>query len=107
MLEEGFADFLEPEENKALRRQMAALREDVRRMCEEIAPLELPASREAVRLRNLQTLLIHLKEQNKKAKMMLTQVSGQTASPKAVQVNTPKEMDIRIELFTNFTAVYE
>ena len=107
MLEEGFANFLESEENKSLRKQLAALREDVQRMCQEIGPLELPASREAVRLRNLQTLLIHLKEQNRKAKIMLTQVSGQTRIARSVQVSVLKDTDIKIELFNNFTAEYE
>lgn len=109
MFEQGFGNFLEPEEFSRLRNEVAELRKDVENLERESVTTEKPETPDEIRIRDLQLLLVHLKEQNKRAKLILDQVLSQTKCERTVSaIPLPDEITgLSIQLFTRFTEEIE
>lgn len=109
MLASGFGQFLEPEEFARLRNDVAALRSEIQKLAMETnspLPLDTP---DAKRIRSLQLLLIHLKEQNKRAKIILNQLLSESRCEKSVSaIPVSNELpELSIEIFARFTEEIE
>ena len=108
LTEECFGDFLEPEKFTRLRTDLAELRDNVLKMQSLSKEIREPNSEEERRICDLQLLLTHIREQNKRAKMILDLVISQTDQEKSVSaIPVRKEIPLSIEIFNKFSSILE
>jgi hypothetical protein len=103
--------FFEPDEFDEIRKNLADLRADIETMDEGSAPVVLPASPEALRIRGLQLLLLELRYRNQRAKMVLDELCAHTPETKHVSIITdnrdPRLPPLTIENFDGYTETLE
>jgi hypothetical protein len=106
-----FRSFFEPEELGDVRTELMALRRKLEMANAASEPLSLPLSQENIEIRHLQMLLLHFRNENMRAKMILDELAAHNKSTKSISVlSGDRDLrlgDLTIELFEGYAEVLD
>jgi hypothetical protein len=103
--------FLEPEEFCDLRTELVALRRKLEMGDAASGPITLPLSQEDMEIRHLQWLLLHFRNENARAKMILDELAAHNKSTRSISVlSGDRDLrlgDLTIELFEGYSEIVD
>jgi hypothetical protein len=92
--------FVEPDEFENIRRELDGLRTQIESMSASSGPVPSPAGPEQIHHRDLQLLLLHIRYQNSRAKMLLSMMPpGRNIANGPANRDQPPS-DVRVDLYT-------